>query len=39
MVGLFIFILFMIWVVITEGNIFLRSKKNDNSDPTHQSID
>ena len=33
-----IFVLFCVWMVLTEGNIFLR-KDDDNDDPTHQSID
>ena len=30
--------LFIIWLVLTEGNIFLRDN-DDDDDPTHQSID
>jgi hypothetical protein len=37
MVGLIVFTLIVIWVVMTEGNIFLRD--SDDSDPTNQSID
>ena len=30
--------LFVIWLVLTEGNIFLRDN-DDDDDPTHQSMD
>jgi len=38
MIGLIVFTLIVIWVVMTEGNIFLRNS-DDDSDPTNQSID
>ena len=37
MIWMIIVTLFMAWLVLTEGNIFLRD--NDDDDPTHQSID
>jgi hypothetical protein len=38
MIGLIILNVFVLWLMITEGNIFLR-KKNKDGDSTHQSID
>lgn len=37
-VGLILFAIGMTWLVLTEGNIFLRDR-DDDDDPTHQSID
>jgi hypothetical protein len=38
MIGILLFILLSTWVIITEGNIFLR-KKDDDGDHYHQSMD
>jgi hypothetical protein len=38
MIWLLLFTLFGIWLVITEGNVFLR-KKDDDGDHYHQSMD
>lgn len=38
MVWLILGTLFVAWLVITDGNIFLRDKEDD-SDPTNQSMD
>jgi hypothetical protein len=38
MIGILLFILLGTWVIITEGNIFLR-KKDDDGDHYHQSMD
>jgi hypothetical protein len=35
-VGLILFAIGMTWLVLTEGNIFLR---DNDDDPTHQSMD
>jgi hypothetical protein len=38
MIWLILITLFSIWLIITEGNFFLKEDKDEN-DPTHQSID
>jgi hypothetical protein len=38
MFWLILITLFSIWLVITEGNIFIKDDEDD-GDPTHQSID
>jgi hypothetical protein len=38
MIGLTIFGLLMFWIIITEGNVFLRDN-DDDWDGTNQSID